>query len=410
MPVLVAYNLPYRDCAQYSAGGAADTTAYQAWIDGFARGIGNGQAIVILEPDGLGIIPYNTTIDGPEEWCKPTVTDGAGNVVPAPGASPTERYAQLNYAVDSLAARAPRAAVYLDASNSGWMGVGETAYRLSKAGVSRARGFFLNVSNYQLTSENVQYGTWISMAVAAPAGAPSWAFDEGGNFHFDWLPSQYDPALGYAINYSPEYAATVTEGIQSFMGDAVAAIPFVIDTSRNGQGPFQAAAYAAAPYSQPEAVISGLDAGNWCNGYGAGAGLRPTARHRRLVARRLPVDQGSRRIRRHLRHRGRGAGLGLHRLQPVGSQPAMRKATSTRCGARSIPRPASGSPRRLCSSRRTRTPVSSKRGVGWSRHGPWCGLQGLPLAVRPRGDRARRLGPSPSRHGRGPRTGPLPVR
>ena len=30
MPVLVAYNLPFRDCAQYSAGGAADTAAYAA--------------------------------------------------------------------------------------------------------------------------------------------------------------------------------------------------------------------------------------------------------------------------------------------------------------------------------------------------------------------------------------------
>ena len=38
MPVIVAYNLPFRDCAQYSAGGAADTAAYQAWIDGVAAG------------------------------------------------------------------------------------------------------------------------------------------------------------------------------------------------------------------------------------------------------------------------------------------------------------------------------------------------------------------------------------
>ena len=62
VPVLVAYNLPFRDCAQYSAGGAADTASYEAWIDGFAAGIGKGAAVVILEPDGLGIIPYNTTI------------------------------------------------------------------------------------------------------------------------------------------------------------------------------------------------------------------------------------------------------------------------------------------------------------------------------------------------------------
>ena len=57
MPVIVAYNLPFRDCAQYSAGGAANTADYKAWIDGVAAGIGGREATVILEPDGLGIIP-----------------------------------------------------------------------------------------------------------------------------------------------------------------------------------------------------------------------------------------------------------------------------------------------------------------------------------------------------------------
>src|SRR6187401_2235755 len=95
VPVLVAYNLPYRDCAQYSGGGAVDSAAYRAWIDAFARGIGAGKAVVILEPDGLGLIPYNTTIFGSEEWCKPTVTDENGNSVPAPGATADERYALL---------------------------------------------------------------------------------------------------------------------------------------------------------------------------------------------------------------------------------------------------------------------------------------------------------------------------
>src|SRR6185369_84870 len=67
VPVLVSYNVPFRDCAQYSSGGAVDTTAYEAWIDGFAKGIGSGKAVVILEPDSLGIIPYNTTIFEAEE-------------------------------------------------------------------------------------------------------------------------------------------------------------------------------------------------------------------------------------------------------------------------------------------------------------------------------------------------------
>jgi endoglucanase len=147
---------------------------------------------------------------------------------------------------------------------------------LTKAGVLRARGFFLNVSNYQKTSELTQYGTWVSGALAAPSGAPSWAFDDLGNFHFDWLPSQYDPAQNYALNYSPEYVATVNEALASFLGRAVASIPFVLDTGRNGQGPLDTAPYALAPYSQPESVISGLRTGYWCNGYGAGAGLRPS--------------------------------------------------------------------------------------------------------------------------------------
>ena len=39
IPVLVAYNIPFRDCSQFSAGGATSTAEYLAWIDGFAKGI-----------------------------------------------------------------------------------------------------------------------------------------------------------------------------------------------------------------------------------------------------------------------------------------------------------------------------------------------------------------------------------
>ena len=57
VPVLVAYNVPGRDCSQYSAGGAATGDAYKAWIDGFAAGLGDHQVVVILEPDGLALMP-----------------------------------------------------------------------------------------------------------------------------------------------------------------------------------------------------------------------------------------------------------------------------------------------------------------------------------------------------------------
>ena len=40
VPVLVLYNIPFRDCSQYSAGGATWVAEYKAWIDGVVGGIG----------------------------------------------------------------------------------------------------------------------------------------------------------------------------------------------------------------------------------------------------------------------------------------------------------------------------------------------------------------------------------
>lgn len=281
VPVLVAYNVPYRDCAQYSSGGAVDTAAYEAWIDGFARGIGSAQAVVILEPDSLGIIPYNTTIYGATEWCQPTVAGDDGSPVPAPGATPEARYEQLQYAGASLKAKATGAAVYLDGTHAGWLGVGEAAYRIDKAshdpttGASLSTGFFLNASNFQTTAQSTQFGTWVSMCTAFATNPEEGGWRLG---NFGWCASQYNPATGYGLDYSPEYAASVTAQIQGLMGSATATLPFVVDTGRNGRGAFDAAPYASAPYQQPAGVIAGLNSGGWCNPPGAGLGLRPTAK------------------------------------------------------------------------------------------------------------------------------------
>ncbi|MEI9949312.1 MAG: glycoside hydrolase family 6 protein [Pseudomonadota bacterium] len=285
VPILVPYNLPFRDCAQYSAGGALDTDAYKKWIDGFADGIGNTEALVILEPDGLGLIPYNQPLFGEVEKCKPTITDASGATVPAPGASSEERYAQIRYAVSSLKSRAPKASVYLDATHSAWLGVSEAAYRIYKAGfvdgVQQVQGFYVNVSNYQPTDQATQFGTWVSMCLAAgtPGVGPDWMQDPAtGVPHFSWCPGQYDPATDFQkVNYTPEFAAGITAGIEGLMGGASAQAHFVIDTSRNGKGVLNSAPYAAEPYNQPPAVITALDTGNWCNPYGAGLGLRPTS-------------------------------------------------------------------------------------------------------------------------------------
>jgi endoglucanase len=264
VPILVAYNVPFRDCAGFSAGGATDSTAYQAWIEGFARGIGKSKAVVMLEPDSLGIIPYNTTIYKQSDSCQPTVTDATGNVVPAPGSTSAERYATLNSAVDTLAKLAPNAAVYLDGTHSAWLGVGEAAYRLAHAGVQRAQGFFLNVSNYQTTDESNQFGTWVSTCIAAATAGPAWMLDPStGGPHFDFCPSQYNPTTNFALDYSDAYRATVTAGLQGLLGDAVASTHFVVDTGRNGHGAWT----PTVTYPDPQV---------WCNAPGSGVGLRPT--------------------------------------------------------------------------------------------------------------------------------------
>ena len=112
-----------------------NTADYLAWIDGFARGIGSSRAVVLLEPDGLGIIPYNTDINGNAEWCRPDLS-GTGL---APATANQARYDQIGGAVARLEQQ-PNVSVYLDGTHSAWLGVGDIAQRLVKAGVANAQG------------------------------------------------------------------------------------------------------------------------------------------------------------------------------------------------------------------------------------------------------------------------------
>jgi endoglucanase len=250
VPVLVAYDIPGRDCAQYSAGGALDEADYEAWISAFAAGIGQGRAVVILEPDALGNMPSGCGL--------PT------SVYPFTDA---ERIAELSYAVSALE-QDPGASVYLDGTHSAWQSVGTITQRLLEAGVQQAQGFFLNVSNYQPDNELADYGTWISDCIAMVTD-PSNAFYNNPSA----CASQYYPATQSDFS---TWGLTTAWYAQN-MGNAVAATHFVVDTSRNGNGPNNMQGYGSAPYSQPAGVISALASGNWCNPPGSGLGIRPTA-------------------------------------------------------------------------------------------------------------------------------------
>jgi endoglucanase len=115
-----------------------------------------------------------------------------------------ERYFLFNDAVKVLRQN-PKAAVYIDAGHGKWVPAKDMAERLKKAGVEYASGFSLNTSNYRTTEESIAYGKEISKLI--------------GGKHF------------------------------------------IIDTSRNGAGPWEGAK-----------TITEM----WCNPPGRKIGLPPT--------------------------------------------------------------------------------------------------------------------------------------
>ncbi|MFB7334598.1 glycoside hydrolase family 6 protein [Streptomyces adustus] len=181
--LLVLYDIPHRDCGQYSQGGAGDGDTYRAWIDGVARGIGDRPSTVVLEPDALLHLVDGCT---PEEFH-------------------AERYDLLRGAVEKLKSL-KNTKVYLDAGNAGWGHPDQVADALRRAGVAKADGFAVNVSNFYSTKDSLAYGRALSAKV--------------GGKHF------------------------------------------VVDTSRNGNGPY-------AQGDQDE---------RWCNPPGRALGTPPTTR------------------------------------------------------------------------------------------------------------------------------------
>lgn len=151
-PILVAYNIPLRDCGQYSSGGAQDSEIYKNWIAAFVAGLKDRRAVVIVEPDAI-----------PQIDCLNADARAA-------------RLAMLQFAALQFKEHAPNALVYLDAGNSGWLDPNIAADRLVRAGVAYVRGFSLNVSNYRTTDSNKTYGMAVMSRLEQLLGSGSRGF------------------------------------------------------------------------------------------------------------------------------------------------------------------------------------------------------------------------------------------
>lgn len=137
VPVYVIYDIPKRDCGGgQSSGGAPNAARYRDYVSAIAFANRGRPAIVILEPDALAQL----------DCLAPRYRQG--------------RLILLKWAVGALASH--RVLVYLDAGNRGWHPARVMAKRLSQAGILHARGFALNVSNFDPTASEIAYGRAIS--------------------------------------------------------------------------------------------------------------------------------------------------------------------------------------------------------------------------------------------------------
>lgn len=140
VPVLVAYNIPQRDCGGLSGGGGATAEAYKSWIAAVAEGIGRRSAAVVVEPDALAAMDCLSSTDQ------------------------QLRVDLIRHAVRTLKAK-PRTAVYIDAGHARWKSAETMGDRLRRADIAAADGFSLNISNFLTDEVSVEYGQRVSAQV-----------------------------------------------------------------------------------------------------------------------------------------------------------------------------------------------------------------------------------------------------
>ncbi len=164
VPLMVVMRHQGKGCSgTYRAGGVAEDRRTMRWYDDFANSVGNSRVVIAFEPDSLG------TVD-----CL----------------ARDRRQARLNvlrYGVDRLS-QLPNATIYLEAGASDWEPATRTAKQLRYIGISKVRGFMLNVTHHDWTRANILHGLQISRMVGGKHFIINTSYNGRGPLHYrKWI-------------------------------------------------------------------------------------------------------------------------------------------------------------------------------------------------------------------------------
>jgi len=153
VPTFVVYGIPDRDCTGGFSGGGLTAEQYAPWVQEIADAASSAEVsvpvVAVVEPDALASA---VECDRREERVR-LIADAVTRLVDA------------------------GVATYVDGGHSHWIEPGRLAPLLRAAGVSRARGFATNVSNYQADADERAYGEELS----ALLGGAHFIIDTGRN-------------------------------------------------------------------------------------------------------------------------------------------------------------------------------------------------------------------------------------
>jgi endoglucanase len=159
-PMMVVMRHQGRACRpDYLAGGPAEDRRTMRWYDQFAEAVGDARVVIAFEPDSLGTV----------DCLAPSRRD--------------DRLRMLRHGVDVLS-QLPNATIYLEAGASDWEPASRTAKQLRAIGVSKVRGFMLNVTHHDWTRANIQHGLEISRLVGGKHFIVNTSYNGRGPIHF----------------------------------------------------------------------------------------------------------------------------------------------------------------------------------------------------------------------------------